>query len=333
MEHAEEQPGRELINQIDAAEVRGWHVRLAEAERQHQRSRRTVREIRTLVRRHQKAEIRLQSKLFALARWERFRAWAENGPLQRSGTSLFILALAAAAAIVLTGAVTLEPRTLITAGGCGLLLGMLVAMVAVYYPRDSELIVWAARCRDQFRRESLCLADISEQLRQAQADSQRDFEQLGHVEETYRRYSAALRSRRQKLLATDWRSLRGGACGDFVAEVLRTAGYRVEHVALAGEPTVAPARRPEQGAEHSDQRALLATLGDLRLAVLALGSADEVGPAAVQQVQELARQHDCRQTYLITCGRLSAAARRAAGTSCRLIPAAQLPALVRGDWK
>ncbi|MCO6459004.1 MAG: restriction endonuclease [Pirellulaceae bacterium] len=329
MEHAGEQPSRELANQIDAAEVRGWQVRLAEAEQQHQRSRRTVREIRWLVRRHQKAEIRLQSKLFALARWERFRAWAENGPLQRSGTSLFMLALATAAAIVLTGAVTLEPRVLITAGGCGLLLGMLAALAAVYYPRDSELIVWAARCRDQFRRESLCLADISEQLRQAQAESQRDFEQLSHVEETYRRYAAALRSRRQKLLATDWRSLRGADFGDFVVEVLRTAGYRIEIVAPAGEPT----ERPEQDAAHSGGLGLLATLGDLRLAVLALGGADEVGPAAVQRVQDLARQHDCRQACVITRGRFSPAARRAAGMSCRLIPAAQLPALVRGDWK
>ena len=307
---------KDLTGQVTVADVGAWKGRREEARSASEAASEKVREIKALARRHQQVEVKCQSRLFAVQRWERFRAIAENAPLQRLGTSLVITATIAAMGIILAGLITLDGLALSIGGCCGILLGMTVALVAVYYPLDSDLIAWEADYREQVDAESHRAADFSEQLRQAQLAADRARESLRHVDETYQRYSTALNSRRHRLLATDWRSLRGIPFEKFLAEVLAESGYQVQLTKATGD----------QGID------LLVQRDGVRTAVQVKGYADSVGNGAVQEAHTGMAFYGYQQCAVVTNSTFTTSAKSLARQiGCTLIDGSQIDLLIRGE--
>lgn len=305
-----------LTGQVTVADVGAWKQRRDEARRAWETELEKVREIARLARRHQQIEARSQSKLFAVRRWEWFRALTENAPLQRWGANLVIIALTAAASIILVGLGTLEPQALMLAGLCGVVLGICLAFVALYFPRDSDLIEWEARFREELDVESRRAAEYSEQLRQAQVDAEQARQVLQHVDETYQRYATALNSRRHRLLATDWRSLRGVPFEKFLAEVFTELGYHVQLTKVSGD----------QGID------LLVQREGVRTAIQVKGYSDAVGNGAVQEAHTGMAYYGCPQCAVITNSTFTSSAKSLARRiGCTLIDGSQIEPLIRGE--
>jgi HJR/Mrr/RecB family endonuclease len=132
----------------------------------------------------------------------------------------------------------------------------------------------------------------------------------------YQRLQALFASRRYHLLNSDWRSLRGVPFEEFLAEVFRALGYRVETTRASGD----------QGAD------LILTKADRRIAVQAKGYGGSVSNSAVQEVHASKSVYHCAEAVAITNSTFTPQAKELAhAVGCRLIDGAGIPALIRGE--
>jgi restriction system protein len=127
--------------------------------------------------------------------------------------------------------------------------------------------------------------------------------------------AAKLRSRRNELRLTDWRSLRDKAFEAFLADVFRELGYTVEETKTTGD----------QGAD------LVLTCGGRRIAVQAKGWENSVGNKAIMEVLGGKAFYHCTECVVVTNSRFTSPARDLAQSAdCLLIDGERIPDLIEG---
>jgi hypothetical protein len=121
---------------------------------------------------------------------------------------------------------------------------------------------------------------------------------------------------RSDLLKVRWWELRGVRFEEFVRDVLVARGFAVELV-----------RRTDSREIH-----LIASRGDQRFALQALGQTGSVGNDAVQQTYTGMAVFRCNLCAIITSGQFTRQAREtAAHVGCLLVDGSQIPSLIRGE--
>ncbi len=134
--------------------------------------------------------------------------------------------------------------------------------------------------------------------------------------EELKRLKELIGSERYKLMGMDWRSLRGIPFEDFLAQIFRSLGYRVQKTKVTGD----------QGVD------LIVSRSGLQIAVQAKGYEGNVGNDAVQQVQTGMLHYRCDECVVITNSRFTRAAEvLAESVQCRLINGDQIVALINGQ--
>jgi hypothetical protein len=127
-----------------------------------------------------------------------------------------------------------------------------------------------------------------------------------------------LHDKRHNLLYTDWRSLRGIAFENFLADVFRVLGFHVEMTKASGD----------QGVD------LIVTKGQgRRIAVQAKGYGKSVGNKAVQEALAGMRFYQCPECAVITNSKFTSGALALAVKlpECTVIDGACLSDLIRGN--
>lgn len=118
-----------------------------------------------------------------------------------------------------------------------------------------------------------------------------------------------------KVLAADWRSMRGVEFEDFVQRVLELQGWKVDTTKTSGD----------QGAD------LIATKNSTKVAIQVKGYADTVSNAAVQQALAGKVFYSCSNCATITNSKFSPSAQALAKTArCTLIDGSQISDLAAG---
>jgi hypothetical protein len=227
----------------------------------------------------------------------------------------------------LAGTVAVAPVVLLfrpPAGpGAAVLVGAFVLTTAagllVVLPVRGRLVAAADRLRREREAERRAVDRLAEEVAAGE-------ERLGRLAAAHlaqgeyreavarhRKFEELLTGERYQLQTTDWRGLRGSAWVEFLARVFKLLGYRVE------------AARPGQGADlvvHGKGR---------RIAVQAVGSADPVGPGAVQAAFAGKTYFGCTDCLVVTTGRFTdGAVELAERLGCGLIGADKVPALIDG---
>jgi hypothetical protein len=125
-----------------------------------------------------------------------------------------------------------------------------------------------------------------------------------------------LSSRRYQLAHSNWRSLRGTAFEDFIAEIFEELGFAVEKTKATGD----------QGVD------LIVSGRGRRIAVQTKGYKDSVGNKAVQEVYAGMTFYDCRECVVVTNSYFtSGAVDLARSVGCRLIDGRKIPRLIEGE--
>jgi hypothetical protein len=125
-----------------------------------------------------------------------------------------------------------------------------------------------------------------------------------------------LNNRRYQLVHSNWRSLRGTAFEDFVAEIFEELGFTVEKTKASGD----------QGVD------LIVTGRGRRIAVQTKGYKGSVGNKAIQQVYAGMALYQCRECAAVTNSSFtSGAIDLARSVGCRLIDGRGIPRLIEGE--
>lgn len=184
-----------------------------------------------------------------------------------------------------------------------------------YEGRTRELNAYFAQ-RDIKRRPVLQrLSEWEAHLRQLLA-FQADYDAMRQAQADFDYVQSQLSDERLRLLAIDWRSLRGIPFEDFLSDVFRLLGYSVQTTRASGD----------QGAD------LIIERGGRRLAVQAKGYANSVGNAAIQEVYAGQAFYQCHGCVAITNSSFTTSAKAiAAKVNCTLIDSSSIPDLIRGQ--
>jgi hypothetical protein len=191
-------------------------------------------------------------------------------------------------------------------------LGAAVALAAVamllYRPRDTFL--------------PAAIADAETQARLTRAQSQEAFERMSEAKERLERLTEQRRARmasgrvqRAALLQRPWKQMKGVEWEDFVVEVCRTLGGKVER----------------RGQDEGGSR-LVVEVDSRQVVVVAKTSDEALHSGAVQQAISAMHQERCEACALITNSRVTGAAQDfAARNGCRLIGRDEFPDFVLGQ--
>ncbi len=235
------------------------------------------------------------------------RSLADRAPLERLGSAIILSTLCAACVLVLVISYTLQPAAILG----GLLEGLLIAGASVWLlfaPKDAQLLEQVSQLDQaipELEAEAGCLRN-----RVAQQDAS-----YRRARAVHERLQRILFGRRQRLLTTDWRSLRGIPFEQFLREVFQELGYTVELTKASGD----------QGVDLIVRREFK------KIAIQAKGYGGSVGNDAVQQAFAGATFYRCQLCAVITNSNFTASARDLAReVGCVLIDATQLPNLILG---
>lgn len=125
-----------------------------------------------------------------------------------------------------------------------------------------------------------------------------------------------LSNRRYQLVHSNWRSLRGIAFENFVAEIFEELGFTVEKTKKSGD----------QGVD------LIVKGKGKRIAVQTKGYKGSVGNKAIQEVYTGMAFYQCRECAAITNSSFTSGAKNLArSVSCRLIDGRGIPQLIEGE--
>lgn len=183
-----------------------------------------------------------------------------------------------------------------------------------YERRTRELNAYFAQ-RDAKRRPVLQRLDEWETHLRQLLDFQADYDAMRAAQADFDYVQSQLSDERVRLLAIDWRSLRGIPFEDFLGDVFRLLGYSVQTTRASGD----------QGAD------LIIERGGRRLAVQAKGYANSVGNAAIQEVYAGQAFYHCHGCVAITNSSFTTGAQAiAAKVNCMLIDNSGIPDLIRG---
>lgn len=178
----------------------------------------------------------------------------------------------------------------------------------VYHPPNTLLPAAIAEAESQSQLSNARLREKIERLTNSKSHLQR-------LVEEQQTLIASGKLQKAALLQRNWKAMRDEEWEDFLAEVCRTLGARVERTGGAGD----------QGVD------LIVQFGDRRIAVQAKGYLHAVNNQAIQQAYTGMAIHDCTHCAAITNSRFTAGARMAAqSTGCKLIDEVEFPDFVMG---
>lgn len=291
----------ELVGRVrpaDVARAHGQWRALAESSRQAAKVRSRLHWRRALTR------LRLQYNLFVQASRNMF----DNGLKGRSGARAILLAAIIGMFLLVTAFFTLNPRILFASGLLGALLGYLWLRNLLFSPSDAVVVATEVKLRQE-------LADFAEPIKRSTEEHQKLASQRQEARRMLDRFQTALRTRKRRLLATDWRALRGAAFESFLVEVFDDLGYSVESTKASGG----------HGADWVLSRE------DVKTAVQARGCQESVGTSAVQEVQLGKIFFGCQRCCVVTNSTFTAVAKKtAANLGCQLVEGSQIRDLIRG---
>ena len=241
----------------------------------------------------------------------KIRATSERFGVWRGGALIIGTAIATALAVIGAAFVTNGGHALIWMGAFGGVIGGALCAMLLFLPdrfftspRTQELeksMLWA----------ELRKSDIDGQCSQLQQRHATAFAE-------YRRLKGIIESRLNKLLACEFRILRGIPFEDFLSDVFQELGFEIERTKTTGD----------QGVD------LIAKRLNIRLAIQAKGYVESVGNAAVQQVVAGRIFYNCNACAVITNSEFTSGAMElAARTNCSLIDGSQIRSLIMGQIK
>jgi HJR/Mrr/RecB family endonuclease len=252
--------------------------------------------------------VAIQSELKSLAAWSQVRKISDEFPLGRYGTTVVVLAAIAGVSVIV--GIGLHLSVFVTTS-LVLCMGFIAAGLCTY------LLFW--RSDEQLLHRQATLQQSAAEIRRSVATA--DYELAGRTaafEKAKAHYEILLSSfqnRRNRLLSTDWRCMRGIPFENFLCEIFRELGFQCHLTKSSGD----------QGVD------LIASLGDLRLAIQAKGYAESVGNKAVQEAHAGMTFYKCNRAIVITNSAFtSSAVELAVRLNCRLIDGAQIPDLILG---
>ena len=206
-------------------------------------------------------------------------------------------------------------------GVIGLIAGI-TAPTYLFYISDTQDLITSQNTtlttlqttRDEFAQVQQLTAELQQRYNSAQAAHQELADALQYQTDRVR-----LASRTDRFAVTAWQSLSGIPFEEFLAEVLREHGYRVELTTASND----------QGVD------LIAMSGNHRIAIQAKGypSGSSVGNDAVLKVAGGMKFYNCNRCAVITNSYFTSQAMQAAsGVDCDLVDAGLMPKLIRGHF-
>lgn len=246
------------------------------------------------------ALLRIALKIRATS--ERLRVW-------RGGALIIGTAIAAALAVIAAAFVTNGGHALIWMGAFGAVIGGALCGALLFLPDRYFMSPRTQELETGMRGAELRKSEIDRECSQLQQQHATAFAE-------YRRLKGIIESRLNKLLACEFRVLRGIPFEDFLSEVFQELGFEVETTKTTGD----------QGVD------LIAKRPNIRLAIQAKGYVESVGNAAVQQVVAGKMFYGCNACAVITNSEFtSGAIELAARTDCFLIDGSQIHSLIMGQ--
>ncbi|MBC7855370.1 MAG: restriction endonuclease [Pirellulaceae bacterium] len=168
--------------------------------------------------------------------------------------------------------------------------------------------------------EQLQLADAEYQRLRACVHCRQSYQAakdlLEHLQSQFSEHEARLAEEKTRLASVHFRELRGVAFERFLVEVFQMLGYTVEMTKASSDYGVD----------------LVATKGEVRLAIQAKGWEGSVGNSAVQEAYAGKAHYRCNQCAVITNSSFTRGARSLAFTTgCQLIDGNELLLLIAGQ--
>lgn len=173
--------------------------------------------------------------------------------------------------------------------------------------------------------DSLLPAAITEAAAQSRLAKARLEEKLSRITEVKQRLQQLVEERRDQiasgklqraaLLQRNWKAMRGPEWEDFIVEVLRTHGAKVDRTGrIAGE-----------------EANLIADFGPRRVAIFTEGEGHNVASSTIQQAIRAKDRHHCDSSAVIINRRFTGAAQDFAGRNgCTAVGTAEFPDFVLG---
>jgi hypothetical protein len=252
------------------------------------------------------ARARRRLRFLQLARWlrrltESFEMWPIVVMIVGSGVAgvlMFILVH------LLTGSGLIAVLGLLIGLACGAaVLGSLL-----YWPTDAVLAPAIAEAETRCRLEDARLKEKNERLAEVNERHKR-------LVDERRDQIASGKLQRAALLQRNWKSMRGAEWEDYIVEVLRTHGARVDRT----------------GRIASEDANLIADFGARRVAVLTEGEGQPVSSDTIKAALAAKDRHRCDSCAVVINRRFTGAAQDfAQRNGCTAIGAAEFPDFVLG---
>jgi hypothetical protein len=178
----------------------------------------------------------------------------------------------------------------------------------IYVPADTQLPAAIADADAKLRLESARLTEKNERLAEVN-------QRLKQLLDERRDQIASGKLQRAALLQRPWKSMRGAEWEDFVVEVCRTHGAKVERT----------------GRFCGEDANLIADFGTRRVALFTEGEGHNVASSTIQQALASKERHGCQSCAVIINRRFTGAAQDFANRNgCTAIGAAEFPDFVLG---
>ena len=267
------------------------------------------RERRELIRlRHaQQRQHKSLSVLKVCNRYSRFLSWCRRAP-ECARPTIFLSPIIVAPLLVVGGAsLHLSPSIVAVLAICTGVVGLAMTSHLFLFPSRQWLVSLTNRLTG--RREAIehDLADLAYRYRDTQ-------QRWRDAQQTYSRLRRILTAPRRKLLAANWRDMKGTEFERFVGKVFEMLGYHVEFTPATGDG----------GAD------LFLSKAGQRGVVQVKGWRGSVGNKALQEACYAERLFECDWCAVVTNSTFTAAAiREGKLIDCKLIDAAELETLMR----
>jgi hypothetical protein len=190
----------------------------------------------------------------------------------------------------------------------GIVAGVGLVASLIYVPADAQLPAAIADAEAKARLEGARLTEKNERLAEMN-------ERLKRLIEERRDQIASGKLQRAALLQRHWKAMRGAEWEDFVVEVCRTHGAKVERTGRIG----------------GEDANLVADFGNRRVAIFTEGEGQHVASSTIQLALAARQRHRCDSCAVIINRRFTGAAQDfASRNGCLAIGAAEFPDFVLG---
>jgi HJR/Mrr/RecB family endonuclease len=190
----------------------------------------------------------------------------------------------------------------------GIVAGVGLFAALIYHPADNLL---PAAIGDAESQQKLANARLQEKLERLSEAKQR----LQQLLDERRDQVATGKLQRAALLQRNWKSMRDAEWEDFIVEVCRTHGAKVERI----------------GPRGSDEANLIADFGPRRIVILAAGEGQTVNSETIHEALAAKDRHRCEGCAVIINRRFTGAAQDfATRKGCAAIGASEFPDFVLG---